>query len=152
MNNTQRLQYLFQKQLDASATEAEQQELFMLSNDPQHEPLLFDLMNQTWDDLDNSRPQALPHTPVIWKLWFRVSVAAVVLVIAAGAWFWRNNKKSGTGPAPQQIAKVQDVAPGKEGAILTLPDGRQVVLDDLQNGSVLQENGAHLIVKNGQLS
>lgn len=150
MNNTQRLQYLFQKQLAASATEAEQQELFMLSNDPENEPILRDLMDESWNDLENSRPQPFPKKSVTRRLWFSISAAAAVTAIAFGTYFWMN--KTGKPPASAPVAKTHDVAPGKEGAILTLPDGRQIVLDDMQNGSTIQENGVKLIVQNGQLT
>jgi ferric-dicitrate binding protein FerR (iron transport regulator) len=45
-----------------------------------------------------------------------------------------------------------DIAPGKQGAILTLADGRQVVLDSLANGIVARQNGAAVVLRNGQLT
>ena len=45
-----------------------------------------------------------------------------------------------------------DILPATEGAILTLDDGRTVVLDSLGNGLVAIESGARIILRDGQLS
>jgi transmembrane sensor len=46
----------------------------------------------------------------------------------------------------------KDIPPGRQGAILTLSDGKQVVLDSLGNGVVATQNGTQVILKNGQLA
>ncbi len=82
--------------------------------------------------------------------WFRYAAAAM-LVIVAGLFFWiyqQSFKQRGTlTSAPLKI----DVAPGKEGAILTLDDGSTIVLDSLGNGLVTTQNGSKILLKNGQL-
>jgi transmembrane sensor len=84
------------------------------------------------------------------SLWFRVAAAAVLLFVVGGLWFVvdRRNTKQ---PSVTQIPRIKDVAPGKDGAILTLADGRQVVLDSLGNGIVANQNGTQIVLKNGQL-
>src|SRR5690349_20667443 len=60
------------------------------------------------------------------------------------------NRKSS---APAAMArKTVDIPPGRDGAILTLSDGRQVVLDSLGNGVVATQNGTQVVVKNGALA
>lgn len=76
--------------------------------------------------------------------------AACILLLAAGVGIWWQQK-----PAPQ-LSAVQspvksEVAPGKEGAVLTLADGSTVVLDSLGNGVVAMQNGSKLVLQNGQL-
>lgn len=44
------------------------------------------------------------------------------------------------------------ILPGKEGAILTLEDGSQVILDNLSNGLVATQSGTKVILANGQLA
>jgi hypothetical protein len=44
------------------------------------------------------------------------------------------------------------IPPGKRGAMLTLADGKRVVLDSLGNGLVATQNGTQVILKNGQLT
>jgi len=76
--------------------------------------------------------------------------ASVILVMAAGAYFWKANEKD----MPQPVVSVSaaDIAPGRDGAILTLADGTQVVLDSLGNGVVANQNGAQVVLKSRQLS
>jgi hypothetical protein len=45
-----------------------------------------------------------------------------------------------------------DIAPGKQGAILTLADGRTVVLDSLGNGVVASQGGTKVVLNNGRLA
>jgi transmembrane sensor len=85
-------------------------------------------------------------------LWIRYSsVAAVLLLIGAGIYFFPKNH-----PPPPVTAKAapvkNDIAPGKQGAILTLADGRTVVLDSLGNGVVASQSGAKIVLSNGQLA
>lgn len=76
--------------------------------------------------------------------------AAVVLVFIAGTYFWIANKKESL--TTVKIAKTTGIPGGKEGAILTLSDGRQVVLDSLKNGVVATQNGTEVLLKDGQLA
>lgn len=76
--------------------------------------------------------------------------AAVLLLLSAGTYFWTtNNKKQqlADGNKPSRV-----IAPGREGAILTLADGSQVVLDSLGNGVVANQSGVQVLLQNGQLA
>lgn len=75
------------------------------------------------------------------------AAAAALLLLTAGAWFYTVNTTTN-----QPIADTKNIAPGKEGAILTLADGSQVVLDSLGNGVIADQNGSKAVLKNGQLS
>jgi ferric-dicitrate binding protein FerR (iron transport regulator) len=94
-----------------------------------------------------------PSAPVhfIRRRWMYVA-AVILLLLGAGTFLWLNQSK------PQQLAVVKpvpvktDIAPGKTGAILTLADGRQVVLDSMGNGLVATQNGADVSLHNGQLT
>ncbi|HEY8388766.1 MAG TPA: FecR domain-containing protein [Parasegetibacter sp.] len=84
-----------------------------------------------------------------------LAAASVILLLTLGGFFFFNGKNKITGT--QQLAtnseKVEvDVLPGGEGAILTLADGRQIVLDSLGNGIIAEEAGAALELNNGQLA
>jgi transmembrane sensor len=78
-----------------------------------------------------------------------IAAASVLLLLAAGAWFWLK-------PASKQeiavVQKTQDIQPGKDGAVLTLSNGTRVVLDSLGNGIITTQNGANVVLKNGQLA
>jgi ferric-dicitrate binding protein FerR (iron transport regulator) len=74
--------------------------------------------------------------------------AAVLLIVTAGMYWWL--KPSPTQPLPP-IAKT-DVAPGGNKAVLTLSDGRQIVLNEAANGTLANE-GTSVVskTKDGEL-
>lgn len=85
------------------------------------------------------------ETKVIsWRKW---AAAAAVLLLMGGAAFWYT-RPSAT-PVPTQAERFQnDVLPGKQGAVLTLADGREVSLDETPDGPVAQNAS----VNKGQLA
>jgi ferric-dicitrate binding protein FerR (iron transport regulator) len=87
-------------------------------------------------------------TPV-WRRY----AAAVLLVLLVGAYLWRTGTRKNESTLAG-INKVQqkDIAPGREGAVLTLADGRQVLLDSAGNGIVATQNGTKVVLENGRLT
>ncbi|WP_346319324.1 FecR domain-containing protein [Chitinophaga sp. YIM B06452] len=75
--------------------------------------------------------------------------AAAVLFLGAGAWYWAAQQKT---VQPYVAAAPAEIPPGRDGAILTLSDGRKVVLDSLANGVIAQQHGTDVVLSNGQLS
>lgn len=76
-------------------------------------------------------------------------IAAAVLIIVTAAMYWWLK------PLPSQplppIAKT-DVAPGGNKAVLTLADGRQIVLNDMANGTLASQDGVQILkADSGQL-
>ncbi len=78
------------------------------------------------------------------------AAAAVFLLAGIGAYLWIINKKDQ--PTSIVSIKASDIKPGRNGGILTLADGRQVVLDSAGNGVIATQSGAQVVLKNGQLS
>ncbi|MGN6420484.1 MAG: FecR family protein [Pseudobacter sp.] len=117
--------------------------------DPQHwQQVLGRIMNA-------DRTEDVTVTPVIpfyKRPFFRYAAAAVVVLVAgAGFWFTNSNTKS-TQVADQPVVVEKNVPPGKDGAILTLADGTQLVLDSLGNGLVSTQQGTHVVLNDGQLT
>ncbi|HJT73554.1 MAG TPA: FecR domain-containing protein [Chitinophaga sp.] len=81
------------------------------------------------------------------------TAAAIALLLGVGAYLYISN---GSSTAPIQVVQgprpAHDANPGQNGAILTLDDGSQVVLDSTNNGVVATQNGAKVVLNNGQLS
>jgi transmembrane sensor len=80
------------------------------------------------------------------------AVAAVILLVAGISYIGFFSKKE---PLPNNIARViskKDVLPGKDGAILTLADGKQIVLDNAANGNLAIQGNAQVIKANGQIT
>lgn len=85
--------------------------------------------------------------------WLRYA-AAVLVILGIGTFFLLQKKEK---PDTRLVKDVnvqdgnQDIPPGKEGALLTLADGRTILLDSLQPGAIA-EQGSNIILKDGALS
>jgi transmembrane sensor len=80
--------------------------------------------------------------------WFRVA-AAILLIVITGACLWYSRS---TYHPEIAAAQTTPIAAGRQGAILTLADGKQLILDSLTNGVVADQNGSQAAIKNGQLA
>jgi transmembrane sensor len=78
--------------------------------------------------------------------WWRYA-AAVVLIFAGSVAFLLTTKQ----PSPTDVTVRSVVLPGTNGAVLTLADGTQLVLDSLGNGVVASQQGTKVVMKNGLL-
>jgi ferric-dicitrate binding protein FerR (iron transport regulator) len=79
----------------------------------------------------------------------RVAAAAAIIILGASAWYVF---KPQSRPLPPTVAaKVNDVQPGKSGALLTLANGQVIALDSTGNGVIANQNGTTVILKNGSL-
>lgn len=79
----------------------------------------------------------------MWRPWTRIAAAAVILIVLSFSAYFILHKQQA-----QQIAnnKINDIHPGGNKAILTLGDGKQIVLTGAKNGK-LAEQGATEINK-----
>jgi transmembrane sensor len=80
-----------------------------------------------------SKPVFLVHR------WFKLITAAAIatLIVSVGIWFFVRNQD----PNIDQIAYANDVSSGKEGATLTLANGKKIKLTAATNGNVAKEAG-----------
>lgn len=111
-----------------------------------------------WDSYDASRQAGWERlsgqifskkpVPLLRRLRW-VAAAAILLLAVAGTWLLLTYEKSSP---TQQTSAGNDIAPGTSGAILTLSDGRKIVLDSMGNGQVALENGAAIQLQNNQLT
>ena len=70
--------------------------------------------------------------------WLRYA-AAVLLITGAGLYLYRQTHTRKTAPASVQAVVPNDVAPGKNKAILVLGDGTQISLDSAGNGALASQ-------------
>lgn len=84
-----------------------------------------------------------------FKLWYRMAAAAVILVLlSAGLYFYTSTRPSET----NQYAVQDDVKPGGAKAVLTLADGRSIILTDAADGKLAEQSGIGVTkTKDGQL-
>jgi transmembrane sensor len=78
--------------------------------------------------------------------------AAVVFLLAAAAYLLFQHGNNGQQKLANTGAQTPDIAPGRQGAILTLSNGRQVLLDSLGNGLVATQNGTKVTMEEGRLT
>lgn len=163
---------LLYKQLQSTLTPEESDKLAVwLAANPRNQALLDDLNND-----QSLQEQFWLHQPANWaiveeaitnnlqnlisvaqptgrmakmKRWYWMA-ASVLLLMSIVSWLWF---RSGTNNNQDAIVSATPamIEPGKNGAVLTLADGSQVVLDSLSNGLVAQQAGAEAILKNGRL-
>ncbi|MDE1193052.1 MAG: FecR domain-containing protein [Arachidicoccus sp.] len=72
--------------------------------------------------------------------WRWVAAASVLLVLLAGGWHFLSERKP-----VQPVLVAHDALPGGNHAMLTLADGRQIILDSTGNGNVASQNGVQVI-------
>jgi transmembrane sensor len=83
------------------------------------------------------------------KLWPRIVAAASILIFLSIGGYFLLNKQS-----DEQLVEIKthDIAPGSNKAILTLANGKQIILNDAQNGKLVQQgNTAITKTQNGQI-
>jgi ferric-dicitrate binding protein FerR (iron transport regulator) len=78
------------------------------------------------------------------------AAAAVILALSAGLYFWKMNANEAS--RTDYAVNTKPIEPGKNGAVLTLDDGSQVVLDSLGNGVVTTQSGTQVVLKGGVLA
>lgn len=83
------------------------------------------------------------------KIWWAAASVALLLGMGGAAWYWSHKPQP---TVTQAVVVVRDAKPGTQGAVLTLSNGKRVILDSLKNGLVAQQGGANAILANGRLS
>jgi ferric-dicitrate binding protein FerR (iron transport regulator) len=151
---SERLEYLYRQYTEAQATEAEVEEFFALVEKEGEGAVFQNLLSNTWDELqaaneklEQSKARVIP----LYKRWaFRVAAAAIFILLAGGT-IWLVNTKKEVPVVASKPGPAVDIKPGSDKAILTLADGRQLILDTLANGAVADQAGTTVIKQGGQL-
>lgn len=80
-------------------------------------------------------------------LFYSIGVAASILIFLAGGLYFYSGKVALESPVSEKLIarpKPKDILPGGHKAILTLADGRKIILDDSHNGIVINQNGINV--------
>ena len=157
-----RLSYLFNSYYNKTATKQEKEELFQLLHTTSDDELAT-VIREAWDSLqieeslfksDKSleilnrilpvgaavnrlEERAIVIDDMRWPSIFSKSLAAAILIfISVGTYFWLR-------PAPEPKAKIvsnvfYDAPPGGNKAVLTLANGKIIILDSVQNGIIVK--------------
>lgn len=92
----------------------------------------------------------LDRKPFIKKLWPRIAIASAVAFMVIGAYFFRSSFTK-TDNDNTAIAAT-DIAPGKNGATLTLANGQKIFINDALAGNIASQSGVKISkTKDGQI-
>lgn len=114
---------------------------------------LHEELNKTIQNSDPSPSDDKTFVSLPWyrKMYFHLA-AAVIIIIAAGSWYFLFNEKTATKQAVASVSqKNDDVLPGTNKAILTLDGGETVILDESQNGVLAKQGNTEISKKGSQL-
>lgn len=166
MSTEKTIQYLLEQIQNGTATEAECSQLKQLISDDESGDLAA-AANVFFSGREDVTSETIAPTPYwqaavkdilsvdkvrpvhsIRRYW--MAAAAILLLLAAGAYIWQLR------PADKEVVvtntTTKDIAPGKAGAVLTLADGTEVVLDSVGNGVIANQQGAKVMLQGGQLA
>jgi len=134
-------------------SEAEQQEVLttyeqIVNNQPDHGTIRPALTEQLATRIKAHEQQQ--QRGKIFSIFRMAAAAAVIISVAVVAWFTFNHQKHGK-PAIATTPPAQDKAPAKQGAILTLADGTQIVLDSAANGQLAHQGNVIVTKQEGKL-
>ena len=121
---------LFEQEADLNMSESERKQL----------------VDANWEKMENgmNEPQSgkLIYMLATRKRWI---AAAVIFLIAGAGWFWYAGTGTNT-DNPVQTATAEDIAPGRNGAILTLDNGKEILLDSSGSGVIATQHGSKVIL------
>ncbi len=99
------------------------------------------------------RIYAAPVVPLIKRPWVRLAAAAVFVGLLGAGYFWFAGQKRHA--ESQEIAsnklKAIDIPPSRNGAILKLANGASILLDTMQNGTVITQGNLRITKDEGKI-
>lgn len=161
-----RVAYLIAAYIQQKLTPAEREELDDWVGDSKENLLLFEeltddnQLNKTlkwFHQLDAEKAKRRVHQKMniqdikpFWGKLMPYTVAASILIIALAAGFYQQQKENI--PVTTTKSPIAEPSPGSNKAILTLADGRKIILDSVANGSLATEGASSVIKTDSILS
>lgn len=167
-----RLQYLFEKYFEKTASPEERSELANFISLEVNRDQIMQLFMATWENYrgdglvlsaektdeilqhiigkSSFHDKVIPMNKLKKFRWWRIAAAAILLFLAGGYWLMVNNDKPSHQPTIVKVP-VNDVNPGSYKARLTLADGRSITLDSAAPGQLAQQGNTAVVNKDGQL-
>ncbi|HEU4609434.1 MAG TPA: FecR family protein [Chitinophagaceae bacterium] len=169
-----RLAYLFQKQINRQATDAERQELLHRMADPANEQQVDELLAEAWEQfIPGEKPFDAARSREMLELiladaaaaqvvslagWRRLRpyiAAAVLLLAVAISWFvWLEKRPSASAAnsgslPPTKEGTVAGIVPGRNRAVLTLAGGQTIQLDSGMHGELARQGSVSVAALQG---
>ena len=166
--NENRFTDLFGRYASQLTTAEEKQELMAFIDSGEYDELLRELVGEKWLDgipdriRDNEEVRAeevyrkiLERVKVrVMIPWRRyVAVAAAVLVLMMGGYWLFTGKKGGNEVKPALVQTHDVKAPASSKAVITLANGKQIVLDSAGNGTLARQGNVQVVkLADGQIA
>lgn len=168
--SNERITYLLERYTNRTATVPELQELTVwLARREDDTPLQRHLQvlleqpaegveNVNWDRLyegiEEQMADQLPQpglvVPLRSKRILRYAVAILLIMgVSAIAWFVLQRNKPNAEQVAEKNAVKPDILPGSDRAVLTLADGRDIVVDSSSNGQLAREGNVSIVKTTG---
>lgn len=115
-----------------------------------------DLHNELKKDIDTARSPQEEKRPIPFpwyrRLYVHLAAAAAIIIAAGTGWYFMFNVPEISRPviAKKNVQK-NDIRPGSNKAVLTLANGKNVVLDDSGNGVLTKQGNIEVSKKGAQL-
>jgi transmembrane sensor len=175
-NCEKRVIYLLERYENGAANQAEMDELFSYFRDADSKEtannILFQLLQEQQPSAELNMANWMPivqkilqnksgntpykrpvyHIHFLKRGWMRYAAAAAILVfLIAGSYFLLFNKNNHQQSIAGNHQQIKDLPPGKNSAILTLADGKQIILDTAK-GTISKQGNTTIINLSGLLS
>lgn len=165
-----RLRYLFDRYYQKTGTAEERAELLDIISNSENNQALLELIREVGEN-SNKEEEVIAGDKAEKMLFHilnsdkggkiisikrniifrRIAVAASFLLIAVSGYFiWNSNNNDRKINSENQV-NVIDFNPGSDGAVLTLGNGEQIVLDSTKNGTLALQGNTSVLKKNGQI-
>lgn len=155
----QHITHLLEKHAAGTATAAETDELLLALQQNDHDETVVAFLETQleqsgpgdaadtafWQERLQGKARAITRPPRRIQRLYWAAAAVTLLAIATGIYNWNSRQVT------KEATSSLHIEPGKTGAILTLADGKQVVLDSLGDGTIATQNGASVRLANGGL-
>ncbi len=178
-NNVERLELLFDRFYKNEASKEEREELALLLMENQYKAHLHKLLKQAWDKNEEKslfsqaqsnaifstilgptktkklvREKTFPTYMPYLRIFAVAAAITGIIIIGYLQNFTKNANKEVHNNKEVVIATkpLQNTAPAKEGVILTLADGRQIVLDSAGKGLLTNQGNIQVTKQDGQIS
>ena len=177
MSNTVHFRELTEKYLTNRLTSEERKELAQLINQPEYQDELETIYDEVFSAYDDSEvPSAnrtnhfikrlkvkmleasvnemavIPGKRKFYYILRWVAAAVFISFLVVGTDFFMMLKKKEVPVLLSQAERFKnDVAPGQKGAILTLSNGKKIVLDSAGNGALTKDGNVAIFKKNGEV-
>jgi transmembrane sensor len=169
--NKLRLEFLYRQYINDDCTPQELQELKSLLKNPDNEKHIIKLLDGTWDgmaktdlvNVDGVKADNIYHNIIkmpqykraFKNCWLQIA-ASIILFFSIGTGFYLSNKSHNEKIVKYTVKTIlttpADVMPGSNKAVLTLANGKRVILDDAKNGKIAQQAGTTINkVQGGEL-